>query len=172
MCDCARKKVVENTCSVCNARSAVSDQRVWVQVSVMILSALFQQLCSLCLFWEPSSLPVWCYLPRQGCLWWRCSLSVLYRPVRERVLFCPLLRTTFSRHHTVTGLSVLKSPSVEVSDLLGTGMMREDLKVRGHHLILSTSEPSGPVFVNWKAASVGLQGMCLCSEYQTLHQRC
>lgn len=31
----------------------------------------------------------------------------------------------------MTGLSVLKSPSGDVSDLLGTGMMREDLKVWG-----------------------------------------
>lgn len=43
------------------------------------------------------------------------------------------VRTSFSRHFMATGVSAtgLKSFRVGVSDLLGTGMMMEDLYIRG-----------------------------------------
>lgn len=46
----------------------------------------------------------------------------------------PPLRISLSRDHMMSGMSVsvLKSLGVDLSDLLGTGLMVEDLKVQGN----------------------------------------
>lgn len=111
----------------------------------------------------------------------------------------PPLRIILSRHHMTSGISVsvLKSLSMDLSDLLGTGLIVEDLKVRGNvawdshhrhqcrppepwdedHTVPPAFEPSEPLCVHvWteKQHPWGHRGhfkMCPCSDHQTWHRR-
>lgn len=162
----------------------VSEQRVtWVQVvcgdtlcsfpAVLPVNWVYGQILSagFLTLWRAFFCPWGVTLPDSDA----CGEDALYQSSKglyERASsLCgvppPPLRISLSRHHMMSGMSVsvLKSLSADLSDLLGTGLMVKDLNVRGNvawdsthrhpcrpsepwdgeHTVSPASEHSGPV---------------------------